>query len=141
MPVLSLVYPMSAMVLLTMIVLVKLFRARVAAVRSGQIDVTYYRLYQGALEPEQQQKFTRHFINLFEAPTLFYVACLAAMVAGVGGIVMLVLAWAYVVARYLHAFIHLGGNRLRKRMTIYFVSWLILAAMWTYLVVCVALQH
>jgi len=124
-----------------MIVLVKLFRARVAAVRSGQIDVTYYRLYQGALEPEQQQKFTRHFINLFEAPTLFYVACLAAMVAGVGGIVMLVLAWAYVVARYLHAFIHLGGNRLRKRMTIYFVSWLVLAAMWTYLVVSVALQH
>ena len=141
MPVLSLVYPMAAMVLLTMFVLVKLFRGRVAAVRSGQIDVTYYRLYQGALEPEQQQKFTRHFINLFEAPTLFYVACLAAMVAGVGGPIMLALAWIYVGARYGHAFIHLGGNRLRKRMTIYFVSWLILAAMWTYLVVSVALQH
>ena len=141
MSVLSLIYPMSAMVLLTMFVLVKMFRARVAAVRSGQIDVTYYRLYQGALEPEQQQKFTRHFINLFEAPTLFYVACLAAMVAGVGGIAMLVLAWAYVVARYLHAFIHLGGNRLRKRMTIYFVSWLILAAMWVFLVASVALRN
>lgn len=141
MPVLSLIYPMAAMVLLTMFVLVKMFRARVAAVRSGQIDVTYYRLYQGALEPEQQQKFTRHFINLFEAPTLFYVGCLAAMIAGVGGIAMLALAWAYVVARYLHAFVHLGGNRLRKRMTIYFVGWLVLAAMWAYLVVSVALQH
>lgn len=141
MSVLSLIYPMSAMVLLTMFVLVKMFRARVAAVRSGQIDVTYYRLYQGALEPERTQKFTRHFINLFEAPTLFYVACLAAMVAGVGGIAMLALAWAYVVVRYLHAFIHLGGNRLRKRMTIYFVSWLILAAMWVFLVASVAARN
>ena len=140
MSVLSLIYPMSAMVLLTMFVLVKMFRARVAAVRSGQIDVTYYRLYQGALEPEQTQKNTRHFINLFEAPTLFYVACLAAMVTGIGGVAMLALAWAYVVARYLHAFVHLGGNRLRKRMTIYFVSWLILAMMWVFLVVSVALR-
>jgi hypothetical protein len=140
MSVLSLIYPMAAMVLLTMIVLVKLFRSRVAAVRAGQIDAKYFRLHQGAEEPEATRKVSRHFVNLFEAPTLFYVACLAAMVAGVGGVVIVILAWGYVIARALHAFVHLGGNRLRKRIAIYFTSWLLLAALWVWLVVSVARQ-
>ena len=56
-------------------------RARIAAIRSGEIDIEYFRLHQGAREPEASAKFSRHFVNLFEVPTLFYVACLAAMVA------------------------------------------------------------
>ena len=136
----SLVYPMAAMVLLTMVVLVRLFRSRVAAVRAGQIDAAYFRLYQGTDEPEGIRKFSRHFSNLFEAPTLFYVACLAAMIAGVAGPVLLVLAWGYVAARAVHAAVHLGGNRLRKRILAYFLSWLFLAAMWATLVVAVAMR-
>ncbi len=140
MSVLSLIYPMAAMVLLTMVVLVRLFRSRVAAVRAGQIDATYFRLHQGAEEPETARKVSRHFVNLFEAPTLFYAGCLAAMVAGVGDIVIVTLAWGYVAARALHAVVHLGGNRLRKRIAIYFTSWLFLAALWLWLVVSVARQ-
>jgi hypothetical protein len=140
MSVLSLVYPMAAMVLLTMIVLVKLFRSRVAAVRAGEVDAKYFRLHQGAEEPETARKVGRHFVNLFEAPTLFYVCCLAAMVVGAGGVVMVTLAWAYVAARAVHAFVHIGGNRLRKRIAIYFAGWLVLGAMWISLVVAVARQ-
>lgn len=138
MPVLSLVYPMAAMTLLTVIVLVTLFRSRVAAVRTGRIDASYFRLYQGADEPETTRKVSRHFTNLFEAPTLFYAACLAGMVAGIAGPVFLTLAWGYVTARAIHAVVHLGGNRLRKRIVAYFVSWLFLAAMWVTLVFAVA---
>jgi hypothetical protein len=134
----SLVYPMAAMFLLTVVVLVRLFRSRVAAVRAGQVDASYFRLYQGTVEPETTRKVSRHFTNLFEAPTLFYVACLAGMAAGVAGPALLFLAWGYVVARAVHAFVHLGGNRLRKRIVAYFVSWLILAAMWGALVIAVA---
>lgn len=135
-----LVYPMAAMVLLTMVVLVTLFRSRVAAVRSGEVDKKYYRLYQGSDEPETSRKAGRHFVNLFEAPVLFYVGCLAAIATGVGGVVMVVLAWAYVAARAVHAFVHLGGNRLSKRIAIYGVSWMILAALWIWLVVSVLRQ-
>jgi hypothetical protein len=130
----SLVYPMAAMVLLTAVVLVRLFRSRVAAVRNGSMDATYFRLYQGAEEPETTRKVSRHFTNLFEAPTLFYVACLAGMVVAITGPVFPVLAWGYVAARAVHAFIHLGGNRLRKRIRAYFVSWLFLLALWAVLV-------
>ncbi|HTU65631.1 MAG TPA: MAPEG family protein [Steroidobacteraceae bacterium] len=133
-----LVYPMAAMVLLTVVVLVSLFRSRVAAVRTGQIDKTYFRLYQGSEEPELARKVSRHFSNLFEAPVLFYVACLAAMISGVTGLLFVSLAWAYVIARVWHAFIHLGGNRLSKRIVAYFVSWIVLVAMWVTLVVAVS---
>ena len=134
----NLVYPMAAMVLLTVAVLVQLFRSRVAAVRSGQMDAAYFRLYQGGAETEAARKVSRHFTNLFEAPTLFYVACLAGMVVAIPGPAFPILAWGYVAARTVHAFIHLGGNRLRKRIRAYFASWVFLLAMWVLLVVEVA---
>ncbi len=130
----SLIYPMFAMVLLTATVLVLLFRSRVQAVRDNRISAQFFRVYQGETEPESTAKPARHFTNLFEAPTLFYVACLAAMVTGQTGITMVVLAWAYVAARVMHAWVHLGGNRIRLRIRAYFAGWLVLLAMWSLLV-------
>jgi hypothetical protein len=113
------IYPMFAMVLLTFAVLVKVFRSRVRAVREGKVSAAYFRIYQGEAEPESTAKPARHFANLFEAPVLFYVVCLAAMIT--------------------HAWVHLGGNRLRKRIRAYFFSWLVLLSMWIYLVVGISL--
>lgn len=141
MPALSLIYPMLAMVLLTFGVAVVLFRARVRSVREGLVPITYFRTFEGATEPEFLVKPTRHFVNLFEVPTLFYAGCLAAMVAGVTGTAMVVLAWGYVAARLVHAMIHLGGNRIRRRMSAYFASWLFLLAFWIVLGVTVATSH
>lgn len=129
----SLIYPMFAMVLLTATVLVLLFRSRVRAVRASEVSATYFRIYQGEVEPESSAKLARHFTNLFEAPTLFYAACLAAMVTGETGTTMVALAWAYVAARVTHAWVHLGSNRLRWRMRAYFAGWLVLLAMWVLL--------
>jgi hypothetical protein len=136
----SLIYPMLAMVLLTFGVAIALFRARTRAIREGHVPVAYFRVFQGPAEPEFVAKPTRHFSNLFETPTLFYAACLAAMVTQVTGVAMVALAWAYVAARLAHAVVHLGGNRLRKRAPIYLLSWIILLAMWLTLGVAVALR-
>lgn len=136
-----LVYPMFALVLLTGTVLVMLFRARVRAVQQGSVSSTYFRIYQGEAEPEQSAKASRHFINLFEAPTLFYAACLAGLATHDAAGMLLVLAWLYVAVRVVHAVVHLGGNRLRHRMRAYFAGWLILIAMWGQVVAHVALAH
>ena len=133
------IYPMFAMVLLTFAVLMKMFRARVRALREGKVSAAYFRIYQGGVEPEFTAKPARHFTNLFEAPVLFYVVCLAAMITHFTGIAMQVLAWAYVAARLVHAFVHLGANRIRKRVRAYFISWLILLGMWVYLVAGISL--
>jgi hypothetical protein len=135
---LSLIYPMFAMVLLTATVLVILFRSRVRAVREQKVTTKYFRIYQGETEPEESAKPARHFTNLFEAPTLFYAACLTAMVTRQSGVAIVVLAWAYVAARLIHAYIHLGSNRLRPRIRAYFAGWLVLLTMWIALVAGVA---
>ncbi len=48
------------------------------------------------------------------------------------------LAWAYVLARCVHTYIHTGRNKVEYRATAYFVSWFVLTGMWGYLVVGVA---
>jgi len=140
MPPFSLIFPMVAMVLLTFGVALVLFRARLRAVREG-LPVSYFRLLQGSQEPEFLAKPTRHLINLFETPVLFYAGCLAGMVAGVDDAVVVGLAWAYVVARLLHAWVHLGSNRVRIRLRVFTLGWICLLALWIYITVAVATRH
>lgn len=135
----ALIYPMFAMVLLTATVLVILFRSRVRAVGQGKLTTRYFRIYQGETEPEETAKPARHFANLFEAPILFYVACLAATVTRDTGALVQALAWAYVAARAVHTTIHLGSNRLGRRIKAYFASWLVLMALWIQVVLYAAL--
>ena len=133
-----LVYPMAAMVLLTFLVLLRMVLGRVAAVRSGEIDARFYKTYQGDGEPRAAAQNTRHFVNLFENPVLFYAACVVAMVTGQGDGLMVWLAWAYVACRVIHAFVHMGSNKIPPRMAIYGASWAALLAMWGLLVAGVA---
>ncbi len=135
---LTLIYPMFAMVLLTATVLVILFRSRVRALRDGTVKMAYFRTYQGEIEPDEIAKPSRHFVNLFEAPTLFYAACVTAMIVHDSAMAVQVLAWLYVAARVAHAIIHLGGNRIRYRLRAYFAGWLVLFALWIHIVVHVA---
>jgi hypothetical protein len=132
---------MFAMVVLTAVVLAALFRSRVGAVRQGLVSAAYFRVYQGEAEPESSAKAARHFANLFEAPVLFYVVCLSAMITHVNGVAMQALAWVYVAARVAHAYVHLGGNRLQNRIRAYFFSWFVLLTMWIYLVAAVAMSR
>jgi len=135
---LDLVYPMAAMVLLTFIVLVKMFRSRVRAVKAGEANAGYYKTYQEGGEPREAAQMSRHLVNLFESPTLFYAACIAGMVTGQNADALIVLAWVYVALRMVHAYIHTGSNKLQPRIRAYFTSWLVLLGMWGTLVFGVA---
>jgi len=95
----DLVYPMAAMVSLTFGVVIALFRARVWAVRAGEVDASYFKTYQEGSEPRHTAQLSRQFVNLFETPVLFYVACVTAMVTAQSSTTMLVLIgmWASIV--------------------------------------------
>jgi hypothetical protein len=115
-----------------------MFRGRVAAVKAGEANAGYYKTYQEGGESREAAQITRHFANMFEAPTLFYAACIAGMVVGENGSVLVVLAWVYVVLRMAHAYIHIGRNKLQPRIRAYFSSWLVILAMWGTIVFGVA---
>jgi hypothetical protein len=133
----SLVYPMFAMVLLAFSVLVRLFRARKAALASGSVTAGYFKTYQVGAEPAASAQLARNFSNQFEAPVLFYAACVTALALQTQSAIILGLAWAYVVLRVVHCYIHTGTNKLMPRVYAYFLSWIALLALWGAVVVVV----
>ena len=130
-----LIYPMLAMVLLTFSTLVRLFLARRKSVVERLVIPAYFKVYQGGAEPEASAQLARHFTNLFEAPVLFYAACLSAMAIHATGTPFLALAWAYVLLRLAHTIVHTGNNVLNSRILAYFSSWVVLLLMWTLLAI------
>lgn len=129
----AILWPVFAMFALTAIVVVRLGTQRAGALKTGRISLGFYRLYRDGKEPEDVAATARHFINLFEAPVLFYAGAIIAYVTGQTGLLLVALAWGYVAARYLHTYIHLGRNDVLWRFRVYGVSWLLLAAFWVVL--------
>lgn len=135
---LELIYPMAAMVLLTFLVIARTFFGRVGAVKAGETDARYFKTYQEGAESRKGAQMSRNVINLFEAPTLFYAACVVGIATGLKAELLIVLAWTYVATRAVHTYIHTGRNKIQPRIAAYFAGWLVLLGMWSALVAGVA---
>ncbi len=108
---------------------------RNAAVKAREMDPKYYRTYSGGGEPERLRVLTRHSANLLETPLLFYVVVLMIHVTDSTSSLFVGLAWAYVVLRFVHAFIHLGTNFVLHRFLSFGLGLVVLLAMWVLLLV------
>lgn len=71
-----------------------------------------------------------NFANLFEMPVLFFVAIALLIVTRQATLAQIVLAWAYVLLRAVHSFIHIGPRNVRARFFAYLASCAVLLAMW-----------
>ena len=123
-------YPLFAMFALVVVVFLRMAKIRFGAVRSGEMNPAFYKTYQGDDEPEYMRVVTRHFINLFEMPVMFYVVVIAAYVTRESGTWMTALAWAYVASRYFHSYVHLTSNDVLTRFRVYLGSAVILTLLW-----------
>jgi len=130
-----LLYPMAAMVLLTLIVGAVTFVVRLSNVRSGHVGVKYFKLMQGQDVPEMVTKTTRCFNNLFELPVMFYAACTLYLSLSVNSVVGMVFAWLFVSLRYLQAYVHLTYNHLLHRMSAFWLAFFCVIALWINLVI------
>jgi len=68
--------------------------------------------------------------NQFELPVLFYVLTILAWMTRHADLVFVVLAWIFVIFRYLQAYVHVTSNRVRLRGSFFIVSAIVLAIMW-----------
>jgi hypothetical protein len=73
--------------------------------------------------------------NQFELPVLFYVLTILAWVTRHADLVFVVLAWIFVIFRYLQAYVHVTSNRVRLRGSFFIVSAIVLAVMWVIYIV------
>jgi len=131
---------MFAMVVVSFSTLLLLFRARTNSVKSGEISAGFFKTYQNQVEPEANLQLSRHFVNLFESPVLFYAVCVAALATQNASPTFQIIAWVYVAVRITHAIVHIGANTLKYRIAAYFGSWAILLMLWGLLCINVAMN-
>lgn len=128
----NILFPIFALVALTLGVMLRLAYLRYTAVVSRKVDPEYYTAYQGE-EPAYLAVTSRHLINLMETPVLFYLACIVAFISNHTGSTVVLLAWSYVALRLAHSFIHLGSNNVLWRFRCFILSVAVMASMWVIL--------
>jgi hypothetical protein len=136
----AILYPVFAQVLLTAVVYFLLLAARYRAVqgagRGTGADIAMGRY----AWPEEAEKRAHNQRNQFELPVLFYAVTAFSLIVGAADFTMVVLAWAFVASRVLHAAIHIGPNRIRMRGPAFVLGFLIVTAMWVKLFLHVAVR-
>jgi len=125
----TMLWPMFALGMLTFVVLVVMFRQRVAEIRSRRISLGAIATSRGMATLEDVAP-ADNFRNLFEMPVLFYAVSLTLAVTGARTSWLLGLAWAYVALRVLHSAIQLTHNRVRPRFNAFAASAAVLLAIW-----------
>ena len=84
---------------------------------------------------ERSRKVANNFTNLLELPTLFYVACILALLVGATGWWTGVLTWTFVLSRVLHTVIHTTINVVMARFAAYAVGLAALILLWLNVVI------
>ena len=128
------ILPVFGQVLLIFGVLVAMGSRRGAALRSKATRLKDIALGQDAW-PEDAIKASNNYKNQFEMPVIFFAACAFALITKSADLLMLVLATLFVVARAVHAAIHLGTNPVMPRAYAFFASAAIVLVMWILIVV------
>ena len=123
-------FPCFALMLLSFLVLVRMFLTRTEAVKKGEVDIKFFKTYDLQVSgPVLMRQAARNFTNLFEVPTLFYMVCTFALITQNVDELMYGAAWFYVALRCIHTVIHLTTNKIFQRMSFYATSWIVLVFM------------
>jgi len=126
-----LLLPLLAQVVLTFVIMLVMYRKRVAEMKSKRIHPQRTKsrtMTHGVLTDSETA--ADNYANLFESPVLFYTAILLTLILMVQDTILVALAWTYVSSRYLHSFIHITYNRVMHRFSVFIFSSFVLLAMW-----------
>jgi hypothetical protein len=119
-------------VLLTFVLLYWLGIARARSARRGEVRVKDVAL-SSVPWPDRLKQIANAYQNQLEVPVLLYVAALLAIAAGVVDAFVVVLAWAFVALRIVHAAIHVTHNVVIRRFQVFVAGVVVLSVMWSYI--------
>jgi hypothetical protein len=132
----AILLPLFVEVILTLVLLFWMAALRGLAFRSGAARPELIALREPNW-PRPVMQVANSFANQFELPVLFYVLTILAYVTHKAGLVFVVLAWAFVIFRLLHAFVHVTSNNVDVRGALFGASGVVLAVMWLIYIVAV----
>jgi hypothetical protein len=123
--------PLLTMVFLTFAVWIYLFALRIPETKRLKIDPDELR---DRAEAHQiltvSAAASNNLKNLFEMPVLFYLAAMLAMLLLIQDVVLVWLAWGFVIVRIAHSLIQCTYNRVMHRFTAYMISCIFLLVLW-----------
>jgi hypothetical protein len=129
----AILLPVMALVGWTIFILLNVPFRRFRAAFKQQVTEVDFRLGESKRVPAEVSLPNRNFMNLLEAPVLFYVVCLVYYVSGAAITSFVPLAWTYVATRVVHSLIHITYNNVRHRMLAFAASTVVLVVTWSML--------
>jgi len=121
-------WPVFVQIMLTLVVFLIMGKRKSAAIKAGGVDRRKAALDNSAW-PETVVKTSNNIQNQFQTPVLFYVLCLSFISINAVNIAAVALAWAYVLSRLIHAYVHIGSNYVPLRFRMFLFGTLILIIM------------
>ena len=132
----SLVQPLLALMLLTLLVWLVMYVRRIGYMRANRISAQQLSTPdKRSLLSEPVNRPSNNLINLFEMPVLFYALCLLLMASNQVDALYVQLAWAFVGLRALHSLIQCSYNKVMHRFIVYSVSTSLVWVLWAVLAV------
>jgi hypothetical protein len=126
----SLLTPMLALVVWSLVMLVWMYAVRIPAIRAAGIDPST------AKEPTSLDGLPLHvrqvaynYNHLMEQPTIFYALVVYSYLAGQQNAPNLVLAWTYVALRIVHSLVQATINAVLVRFSLFMLGTLVLVAL------------
>lgn len=126
----SILWPVFVLAFWTLGILGMVALVRIRAGFRGEVKPRDFKTGEAAHVPERIQLPNRNYMNLLEAPVLFYVVCLVIYVTALPGSAAILLAWLYVAIRVVHSLIHLTYNKVMHRLAVFGISNFVLLALW-----------
>jgi len=118
-------WPMLAQLSIPLVVLILNGKRKAGDARSGAVDRE-----KAAMDNEAWSKPTvltsKNLANQFQFPVVFYVLCLVLASLNAVSTGVLVVAWLFVVARLVHAYVHVTTNYVPIRFRAFLVSMVLL---------------
>ena len=123
--------PVLVQILITITGFMLLGVRKTRAVKSGQVDMEKTALDNDAW-PDYVLMVSNNIRNQFQVPVLFYVLCFLLYSIDAVSTAVLFLAWAFVISRAIHAYIHMSSNFVPARFGIFTLGFLIMIAMFVF---------
>lgn len=137
----EMLWPMAAHAGLVYILYALLGWRRRTLVKAGEIRQSQFRENHAADEPAESLVVRNSIANQFELPVLFHVCSIALFITQADNLPAVILAWIFVASRYAHAFVHVTSNNLRYRSPLFALGYIVLAGMWAWLVIWMAVTQ
>ena len=122
-------YPAISMMILTLFLYVKNSLDNRKAIINKSIKFSYFKTYTGEV-PDYVAVSRQTLKNQFELPIFFYFLISIILVFDKVSQLDLILAWIFVVSRYLHCYIRLSSNKVLNRAKVFLLGMLVLIAWW-----------